>query len=98
MNKSTTNLILGSIISVGGAALAVSAYREKQNEVKTYEDTDMMNSDKIDKMESVDADKDDGEKGLTQLDHAHRAEWVANGFPQTHQQMKELEEEDTDTH
>ncbi|WP_067727691.1 hypothetical protein [Oceanobacillus damuensis] len=95
MKQSTRNIVLGSLLSASGAVLAVSAYRERQKEtVEVYEDTDMRNSEKIDRIESVDADKDPSEKGLTQLDHAQKSEWVANGFPQTHQEMKELEEQE----
>jgi hypothetical protein len=53
----------------------------------------MINRKKIDRMESVDADKVPEEKGLTQLDSTYRSEWIANGFPQTHKEMKELEKE-----
>jgi hypothetical protein len=38
----------------------------------------------MDERESVDADQDEAEQGLTQLDSSHRAEWQANGYPQTH--------------
>ena len=47
-----------------------------------------------DEAPSVDADKDEDEVGLTQLDSIYRAEWQANGFPQTHAEAerKALEE------
>ena len=93
MNKSRKKLLLVSLLSAG-AALLTAAYRKSQKETIMFlEDTDMRNSKKIDQMESVDADVDPAEKGLTQLDSAYRAEWVANGFPQTHMEMEELKEE-----
>ena len=59
---------------------------------KFLKDSDWKHSEKVDKEESVDAKKTDAEKGLTKLDSAYRAEWQANGFPQTRKEMKELEE------
>ena len=95
MKTSTMNLILGSALTASGAVLAMTAYKQKQNEsVDVLKNTDMKHSQKVDKMESVDADKDPAEKGLTQLDHTYRAEWMANGFPQTHREMEELEKEE----
>ncbi|SDK47959.1 hypothetical protein [Sediminibacillus albus] len=52
---------------------------------------------KKDDIESPDAPVDDAEKGLTELDHEYRSEWIANGFPQTHREMERLEEEDDRT-
>ncbi|KKK36742.1 hypothetical protein WQ57_17825 [Mesobacillus campisalis] len=72
----------------------VVTIQHEDKEVKVLEDTDMRNSEKIDQVESVEADQDPAEKGLTLLDSAYRAEWQANGFPQTHKEMKELEEEE----
>lgn len=88
MNKLALNFILGTAV----VALAVYRIKEK-NTVRILKDTDMRDSVKIDKMESVDADNVPEEKGLTQYDSTLRSEWVANGFPQTHQEMKELEEQ-----
>ncbi|HZG70188.1 MAG TPA: hypothetical protein VEY51_01510 [Chondromyces sp.] len=94
MKKATMNLILGSVLSAGGAVLAMEAYRRRKKEpFKVLEDTDMRNSVKVDRLESVDADKVPEEQGLTQLDSAYRAEWIANGFPQTHEEIEELEEQ-----
>ncbi|WP_077624415.1 hypothetical protein [Sediminibacillus massiliensis] len=61
------------------------------NEGKAQADNTIAKKDDI---ESPDADKDEAEKGLTGLDHEYRAEWVANGFPQTHRDMERLEEEE----
>jgi hypothetical protein len=106
MKKSTINMAAGILLSAGGAALAIAAMKKRNEETAgntttfsytikdgVIEDTDMRNSQKIDQMESVDADKSDAEKGLTQYDSALRAEWVANGFPQTRMEI-ELEEQD----
>lgn len=89
MNKSKMNFMLGVLLSAGGALLAMEAYKMRQKEA-VLEDTDMRNSKKIDREESVNAETDPEEKGLTKLDSAYRAEWVANGFPQTRDQ-EELE-------
>ncbi|WP_053363277.1 hypothetical protein [Bacillus sp. FJAT-27251] len=109
MKKSTIGLISASVLTGGALAYAVASRKKQQKEemvhkvvtiqhedkeVKVLEDTDMRNSEKIDQVESVEADQDPAEKGLTLLDSAYRAEWQANGFPQTHQEMKELEEEE----
>jgi hypothetical protein len=94
MKKSTKNFVLASLLSAGGAVLLTAAYRKSQRDaIRFLEDTDMRNSKKLDQMESVDAGIDPAERGLTQLDSAMRAEWVANGFPQTHMEMEELAEE-----
>jgi hypothetical protein len=94
MRKSTKNFVLASLLSTGGAVLLTAAYRKSQRDaIRFLEDTDMRNSEKIDQMESVDAGLDPAERGLTQLDSAMRAEWVANGFPQTHMEMEELAKE-----
>ncbi|TCN26152.1 hypothetical protein [Mesobacillus foraminis] len=83
MKKSALNFVLGATV------VGLAVYRMSQKEaVKIIEDTDMRNSEKIDKQESVDAEKVPEEKGLTQYDSALRAEWVANGFPQTHMEME----------
>lgn len=66
---------------------------------KVYQDKtnqSIANSEKIDKRESVDARKDEAEVGLTQLDSIHRADWQANGFPQTHAERERLEQEGKD--
>ncbi|WP_026585205.1 hypothetical protein [Bacillus sp. J33] len=92
MRKTTMGLVLGSLVTAGGAALAASAYRKRHKEnCDVLEDTDMRNSEKIDQVESVDADKVPEEKGLTQYDAALRSEWVANGYSQTHMDLEELE-------
>ncbi|MRX73465.1 hypothetical protein GJU40_15075 [Bacillus lacus] len=92
MKRMTVNILAGTLLSAGSAALAVAAYRRKvQNSHKVLDDTDIRNSEKIDKMESVDADKEREEQGLTQYDSTLRSEWIANGFPQTHLDPEELE-------
>jgi hypothetical protein len=92
--QKTIPLVLGSSLLSAGAAILVMTALRKKEETYTFtvlKDTDMRDSKKIDKKESVDADKDPSEKGLTQFDSALKSEWVANGFPQTHQEMRELE-------
>jgi hypothetical protein len=97
MNKMTKNILIGSAVTAGSAALATAVYKKKQkDDFEVDEDVDLMNNQKYDKMESVDADKTDAEKGLTELDHTYREEWQANGFPQTHMEMEKLKEESND--
>lgn len=84
-------------IYLGGAAasgmILMRAYKKnKSKKIWVYEDNDMRNSETVDREESVNAPYDDAEIGLTQLDAAYRSEWQANGFPQTHRRLKELEE------
>ena len=77
---------------MAGSFLLVTAYKKNQaKKVWIYEDHDMRNSVTVDHEESVNADTDEAEVGLTQLDSAYRSEWQANGFPQTHKAMAELE-------
>lgn len=92
MKKSTMNTVIGSALAAAAGIFVFKAYQEK-NTVKVEKDVDMHNSSEVDQKESVDADVDPAEKGLTQLDSAYRDEWQANAFPQTHKEMKELEEE-----
>lgn len=92
MKKSTMNTVIGSALAAAAGIFVYRAYQEKST-VKVAEDTDMRNSLEVDQRESVEADTDPAEKGLTQLDSAYRDEWQANAFPQTHREMKELEED-----
>ncbi|TDL30861.1 hypothetical protein E2R51_16150 [Jeotgalibacillus sp. S-D1] len=97
MNKLTKKIITGSIVSAGTIA-AVAGYKKirsgSSDEPEFLEDTDMRNSADVDQEESVDADKVEEEEGLTKLDSVFKSEWQANGFPQTHQEMKRMEEEE----
>ncbi|WP_421385237.1 hypothetical protein ACOJQI_10885 [Bacillus salacetis] len=94
MKKMTKNILIGSAVSAGGAALATAVYKKKKNDkFETDEDVDFRNNEQYDEMESVDADKSDAEKGLTELDHTYREQWQANGIPQTHAEMERLKEE-----
>lgn len=92
MKSSTMNTVIGSALAAAAGIFVFKAYQDKKNP-SVKEDSDMRNSEEVDRRESVDADVDPAEKGLTQLDSAYRDEWQANGFPQTHKEMKELEEQ-----
>jgi hypothetical protein len=92
MRKSTLNSVIGSALAAGAGIFAFRAIQER-NKLNVPKDIDMRNSSEVDKRESVIADTDPAEKGLSQLDSAYREEWQANAFPQTHREMKELEEE-----
>lgn len=91
MKKSTKKFVYTGA-AMAGSFLLMTAYKKNQaKKIWVYEDNDMRNSVTVDHEESVNADTDDAEIGLTQLDSAYRSEWQANGFPQTHKAMKELE-------
>ncbi|WP_223642632.1 hypothetical protein [Planococcus sp. 4-30] len=92
MKKNTTKKFVYTGATMAGSLLLLTAYKKNQaKKVWVYEDNDMRNSVTVDQEESVNADMDEAEIGLTQLDSAYRSEWQANGFPQTHKAMKELE-------
>lgn len=94
MNKRSLNkMIFAGTAFAGGIVLFKNIRKKSGKRVWVYEDTDMRNSVSVDREESVNADYDDAEIGLTKLDSAFRSEWQANGFPQTHRRMKELENE-----
>lgn len=75
----------------GGILLFKSIRKKNGKRLWVYKDNDMRNSVTVDREESVNAKYDDAEKGLTKLDSAFRSEWQANGFPQTHRELEELE-------
>lgn len=93
MKKSTMITVLTSAFAAVAGIFVYKAYQEKTKQEALDKDVDMHNSQEIDKRESVEADEDDAEKGLTQLDSAYRDEWQANAFPQTHREMEELEKD-----
>lgn len=92
MKKSTMNTLIGSALAAASGIFVYKAYQE-QNAVRTTDDSNVSNSAEIDERESVDALEDSAEQGLSQLDSAYRDEWQANAFPQTHKEMRELEED-----
>ena len=92
MKSSTMNTVIGSALAAAAGIFVFKASQDKKNP-SVKEDSDLRNSEEVDHRESVDADVDPAEKGLTQLDSAYRDEWQANGFPQTYKEMKELEEQ-----
>lgn len=93
MKKSTMNTAIGSALAAGAGYYAFKAI-QKKNKLNVPSDIDMHNSAEVDKRESVEADVDPAEKGLTQLDSAYRDEWQANAFPQTHREMEALEKDE----
>ncbi|ANU26551.1 hypothetical protein [Planococcus versutus] len=92
MKKSIMNTVIGSALAAASGVFVYRAYQER-NTVRVEPDMDMRNSREIDERESVDALDDSAEKGLSQLDSIYRDDWQANGFPQTHKEMRELEED-----
>lgn len=93
MKKSTVNTMIGSALAAGAGVFVFKAFQEK-NKMNVPRDIDMRNSHEVDQRESVEADVDPAERGLTQLDSAYRDEWQANAFPQTHRELEELEKEE----
>ena len=93
MKKSTMITVLPSAFAAVAGIFVYKSYQEKSKQAALEKDVDMHNSEEIDRRESVEADEDDAEKGLTQLDSAYRDEWQANAFPQTHREMEELEKD-----
>lgn len=92
MKKNTSKKFMYMGAAMAGSMLLLTAYKKNQaNKIWVYEDNDMRNSGEVDHEESVNADTDEAEVGLTQLDSAYRSEWQANGFPQTHKELAELE-------
>ena len=93
MKKSSMITVWSSAFAAVAGIFVYKAYQEKTKKEALEKDTDMHNSTEVDQRESVEADVDSAEKGLTQLDSAYRDEWQANAFPQTHREMEELEKD-----
>lgn len=91
--KSLSKMIFAGTAFAGGIILFTTIRKKNGKKVWVYEDNDMRNSVTVDREESVNAEYDEAEEGLTQLDSAYRSEWQANGFPQTHRELEELENE-----
>ncbi|OIN68063.1 hypothetical protein BLD48_04245 [Exiguobacterium sp. KRL4] len=82
-------LIVGGIVAV--SVLAIQRYKQS---CSNAQDQDVSHSAELDQRPSIDAKTDETEVGLTQLDSIHRADWQANGFPQTHAELERLEKEE----
>lgn len=93
MKKSTMITVWSSALAAIAGIFVYKSYQEKAKQEALEKDVDMRNSGQIDQRESVEADEDPAEKGLTQLDSAYRDDWQANAFPQTHREMEELEKD-----
>lgn len=93
MKKSTMITVWSSAFAAIAGIFVYKAYQEKAKQEALEKDVDMHNSKEIDQRESVEADVDSAEKGLTQLDSAYRDEWQANAFPQTHRELDEMEKD-----
>lgn len=98
MKKSTVGMIAGSTALLSaGTVMAVSKLKNKdennynKQNLDPDANPDMGDVVRKDQLESPDADEVDAEKGLSLLDHEYRADWQANGFPQTRKEMEELE-------
>lgn len=91
--KSLNRMVFAGSAFAGGIILFKSLRKKNGKRVWVYEDNDMRNSVTVDSEESVNAEFDHAEIGLTKLDSAFRSEWQANGFPQTHRGLAELENE-----
>ncbi len=93
MKTSSMITVMTSAFAAAAGIFVYKSYQEKRKQDALDKDVDMHNSKEVDQRESVEADEDSAEKGLTQLDSAYRDEWQANAFPQTHREMEELEKE-----
>ncbi|ANU09111.1 hypothetical protein A1A1_00585 [Planococcus antarcticus DSM 14505] len=92
MKKNITKNFIYTGTLMASSILLLTVYKKNRaKKIWVYEDNDMRNSVTVDHEESVNADLDEAEIGLTQLDSAYRSEWQANGFPQTHKAIAELE-------
>ena len=80
-------LVIGGLAAL--SALAIKRYKQSGNSSQGFSDPTA-----LDRQPSIDAKKDETEVGLTQLDSIHRADWQANGFPQTHAELERLEKEE----
>ncbi|WP_421385222.1 hypothetical protein ACOJQI_10805 [Bacillus salacetis] len=99
MNKTTRNVLMGSLVSAGGAVLANALYQKrKKANFPVDEDIDTKHDLKSDFEESPNAAYEEEEIGLTKLDSTYRSEWQANGFPMTHAEMERLERESEQDH
>lgn len=86
--KSISKMVFAGTAFAGSILLFNNIRKKNGKKVWVYEDNDMRNSVTVDREESVNAQYDEAEKGLTQLDSAYRSEWQANGFPQTHRELE----------
>jgi DNA replication protein DnaD len=94
MKKTTKNVLMGSLVSAGSAAIATAIYKKrKKANFPVDEDIDTKHDLRADWEESPNADYEEEEIGLTKLDSTYRQEWQANGFPMTHAEMERLEKE-----
>lgn len=93
MKKSSMITVWSSAFAAVAGIFVYKAYQEKAKKEALSKDVSMHNSDEVDRRESVYADEDSAEKGLSQLDSAYREEWQANAFPQTHRELEELEKD-----
>ncbi|TAA72065.1 hypothetical protein [Planococcus salinarum] len=93
VRKNINKLVFAGTAFAGSIVLFNSLRKNNGKRVWVYEDNDMRNSVSVDREESVNAQYDHAEKGLTQLDSAHRSEWQANAFPQTHRELEDLDKD-----
>ncbi|WP_422122070.1 hypothetical protein DHX103_09565 [Planococcus sp. X10-3] len=93
MKKSSMITVWSSAFAAIAGIFVYKAYQEKAKNEALAKDVSMYSSSGIDHRESVEADVDSAEKGLSQLDSAYRDEWQANAFPQTHREMEELDKD-----
>mgnify|MGYP001029670237 CR=1 FL=1 len=95
IGKIGTGLKTGTTKVVEGIKNGIASKKEETMVVeKTKFIDDKSTVNKKDKVESVDSEKAEEYEGLTGLDAQYRDEWQANGFPQTHAELKALEKEE----
>jgi cellobiose-specific phosphotransferase system component IIB len=84
MDKKSVFLACASCAS---AFLLVNYMKKRGKKFWVYPDHD--NTQSSDQKESPNAAVDHAEKGLTELDAAHRSEWVSMGYPLTYHDLDE---------
>ncbi|WP_088006693.1 hypothetical protein [Indiicoccus explosivorum] len=102
--KTKKNLMMAGAAVAGGMAL-LKKYKKTDDTEKVkartpdggkkkvwvYEDHDMHNSIEADRREAPDADKEEGKKGLSELDAAYYDEWQSIGHPSTRREVEEVD-------
>lgn len=91
MKKGTKQNLIYACTAGACAFVVARLFQRKNKKYWVYPDHDMRNSETVDMKESPNADVDEAEIGLTELDSAYRAEWVSMGYPQTYHEVENNE-------
>ncbi|PSL41381.1 hypothetical protein B0H99_10264 [Planomicrobium soli] len=91
MGRYTSRNIIYGGIAATGIYLLLKNIKEQKNTYWIYKDHDIRNGENVDKKESPNAEYDNAEIGLSELDATYRAEWTSMGYPLTHRELEENE-------